>query len=130
MSWLTRLLTRRPVVPAQHAWAVHAYRARAQVPPESAIARLRRAGGYAPRIPTSTPPTPGSTRIAGRISAPAHAGHTIFLGLFPQPTPEGAPIRCAVMPEPGTFRFDGVPDGTWYLLCHATAGDKTTTHAS
>ena len=84
---------------------------------------FRRAGGYAPRIPTSAPPVPGGTRLAGRVSAPAHAGHTIFLGLFPQPIPEGAPIRCAVLHEPGTFRFDEVPDGTWYLLCHATTGD-------
>ncbi|RSM47482.1 AraC family transcriptional regulator [Actinoplanes sp. ATCC 53533] len=85
---------------------------------------FRRTGGYAPRIPTSAPPTPGRTRIAGGISAPAISDrHTIFLGLFPQPIPEGAPIRCAVLPEPGTFRFDDVPDGTWYLLCHAMAGD-------
>lgn len=41
MSWLTRLLPRRPVVPAQHAWAVHAYRVRPPVPADSDITRLR-----------------------------------------------------------------------------------------
>jgi AraC family transcriptional regulator len=85
---------------------------------------FRRTGGFARHIATSAPPTPGRTRIAGRVSTPAtSARHTIFLGLFPQPIPEGAPIRCTVLEEPGTFHFDGVPGGTWYLLCHGMTGD-------
>lgn len=85
---------------------------------------FRRAGGYVPEIPTSDPPAPGRTTIRGRVSLPsADHGHTIFLGLFPQRIPEGAPIRCTVLGRPGTFHFDGVPDGEWYLLCHSVAGD-------
>ena len=84
---------------------------------------FRRMGGYAPQIPVASSAEPGHATIQGRVSLPAGvSGHTLFLGLFPQRIPEGMPVGCAVMQEPGTFRFEKVPDGEWYLLCHSVTG--------
>jgi AraC-like DNA-binding protein len=85
----------------------------------------RRMGGFTAHIPTSTPPASGLTTIEGTVSGPVTATdrRTIFLGLFPDRIPEGPPLRCAILQEPGPFRFPAVPDGEWYLLCHSVGDD-------
>ncbi len=39
----------------------------------------------------------------------------IFVGLFGTRIPEGRPVRCAQLDQPGPYRFEGVPSGRWYL---------------
>jgi AraC family transcriptional regulator len=39
----------------------------------------------------------------------------IFVGMFPKVMPDGSPVRCTVMGGPGTYRFDDVPLGRWYV---------------
>jgi AraC-like DNA-binding protein len=39
----------------------------------------------------------------------------IFVGMFPKFMPEGSPVRCTVLDAPGTYRFDDVPHGRWYV---------------
>lgn len=85
----------------------------------------RRMGGYTRHIPTQQLPTSGHGTIEGRVMAP-HGGPApglIFIGLFQHRIPEGPPVRCAVLDEPGHFRFTDVPDGSWYLLCHSVSGE-------
>jgi AraC family transcriptional regulator len=79
------------------------------------------------------------TEPAGRPGRPA-GGHLtcnigmeepddealIFVGLFRDRIPEGRPVRCTVLTEPGRIRFDGVPFGTWHLLAQAAAPPRTT----
>ena len=57
-----------------------------------------------------------SGRVSGTVTAPADFRGTIFAGLFREPIPQRRPVSCAVLNAPGTFRIDGVPDGTYYLF--------------
>nr|WP_026185117.1 AraC family transcriptional regulator [Salinispora pacifica] len=84
----------------------------------------RRMGGYTRRIPTLQTST-GYGTVRGRITAGSQGTSPglIFMGLFQHRIPEGAPTRCAIRDEPGPFRFTDVPDGSWYLLCHAVSGE-------
>lgn len=43
----------------------------------------------------------------------------IFLGLFPDPIPQGKPVRCTVLRGVGSFALERVPPGTWHLLAHS-----------
>ncbi|MEH1101381.1 AraC family transcriptional regulator [Micromonospora sp. CPCC 205561] len=85
----------------------------------------RRMGGFAPRIPIQRPTGLTQGVVAGRVTAPEDGPGPglIFMGLFQHRIPEGPPVRCAVLDEPGTYRFTDVPDGTWHLLCHSVSGD-------
>lgn len=84
----------------------------------------RRMGGYTGRIPTQQIST-GYATVSGRVTADSHGSPPglIFMGLFQHRIPEGLPIRCAILDTPRHFRFTNVPDGTWYLLCHAMSGE-------
>ena len=48
--------------------------------------------------------------LHGRVIAPADFSGLIFVGLFDSPIPEGRPVKCAVLTEPGRFVMHGVPD--------------------
>lgn len=89
----------------------------------------RRGGRW--RVARVTEPGGPSMSIRGRIRAAVadDCGQT-FVGLFPDPVPQGAPVRSTVLPCPGDYRLDDVPEGTWYLLAQgvllnraATGGD-------
>ncbi len=43
----------------------------------------------------------------------------IFVGLFPQPLPQGRPIACTVVTSQGPFSITPIPDGRYYLLAAA-----------
>lgn len=43
----------------------------------------------------------------------------IFAGLFRDRIPEGRPVSCAVLHEPGPYLLEKVPPGMWYLLVHS-----------
>ncbi|GAA2359892.1 AraC family transcriptional regulator [Catellatospora methionotrophica] len=43
----------------------------------------------------------------------------IFCGLFRDRIPEGRPISCTVLHEPGPYLLEKVPPGMWYLLVHS-----------
>ncbi|OKI62375.1 hypothetical protein A6A27_05160 [Micromonospora sp. CB01531] len=79
----------------------------------------RRLGGFAPAVCTRPRPARANT-ITGTVSG-VHRG-LIFMGVFPNRIPEGPPMNCAVLDEPGTFHFSGIPDGTWYILCQSVSG--------
>jgi AraC family transcriptional regulator len=87
----------------------------------------RRLAGYAHSIQTqahhSDPAVPKS-RVYGQIW-PSHGQPRglVFVGLFPERIPEGRPVRCATLPGPGSYQFDDVPPGTWYLLAQSVSGD-------
>ncbi|RSM55235.1 AraC family transcriptional regulator [Amycolatopsis sp. WAC 01376] len=44
-----------------------------------------------------------------------------FVGLFRDPIPQGNPVSCSVLSEPGDFVLENVPEGTWYLLAQSVA---------
>lgn len=63
-----------------------------------------------------------STTLHGEVMPPAEGdAATVFVGLFHDPIPQGAPIRCAVLDQPGPYRLINVPQGTWYVLAHSTS---------
>ncbi|MER7007246.1 helix-turn-helix domain-containing protein [Dactylosporangium sp. NPDC000555] len=87
----------------------------------------RRTAGYAFDIPTANrgrPPRPSSASVYGEIrhAAPNSTG-VVFIGLFPDRIPEGAPVRCSVLPGRGTFSFEMVPTGSWYVLAQSVGHD-------
>lgn len=87
----------------------------------------RRSGGYRTHIPTDPRRNNWGTRsvtIRGKVIPPSEgSAGKVFLGLFSEPIPRGAPIRCAVLDEPDAYQLDNVPQGTWYVLVHSTAVD-------
>lgn len=87
----------------------------------------RRLAGYAPHITVDRSGRlgqPSTARVTGRIGAcdGVETG-MVFVGMFPDRIPEGRPVRCAVLHGPGTFEFDAVPTGSWYILAQSVTGD-------
>jgi AraC family transcriptional regulator len=84
----------------------------------------RKLGGFTSLIATQHTGQFGNT-VTGTACKPPRSNGTgpIFLGLFPNRIPEGRPVRCAVLEDEETFRFTGVPDGSWWLLCQSISGD-------
>ncbi|AGL16725.1 helix-turn-helix domain-containing protein [Actinoplanes sp. N902-109] len=77
----------------------------------------RRMRGFDGVIPRDT----GRDRATGSVQGRIRAAGTdplglVFLGLFPDPLPEGLPAQCTILNGTGTFRLDDVPEGTWYLM--------------
>jgi len=69
--------------------------------------------------PTTSSDMPWKHALLGRISAPATFRGTIYVGLFPGPIPQGAPVRCTKLSSPGWYRLNDVPDGVYYLRAAA-----------
>jgi AraC family transcriptional regulator len=64
--------------------------------------------------------------IGGKVTAPPEFGRgLIFVGLFDSPAPQGYPVRCSVLEEPGPFSLTDVDDGTYYLLAAAFGDDAS-----
>ncbi|MBB5896294.1 AraC family transcriptional regulator [Kutzneria kofuensis] len=79
----------------------------------------RQAGGFTTMV--STEPRarrrPGSALVHGRLrSTEADETGVIFVGLFPEPVPQGQPVCGTIMAEPDHFLLTDVPSGTWYLV--------------
>lgn len=73
-------------------------------------------------------PDQGATgRLWGRVCAPpsVDCGQT-FVGVFPDPVPHGAPLRSKMLARPGSFLFEDIPAGSWYLLVHGVVLDRPT----
>jgi AraC-like DNA-binding protein len=67
---------------------------------------------------------PPTATVEGTISTPSGDRRgLVFVGLFPNRVPEGRPVRCTVLHRPGGYRFENVPQGTWYLLAQSVAAD-------
>jgi AraC family transcriptional regulator len=66
--------------------------------------------GYADRT------APGTVR--GQVTVPGTNG-PVFVGVFPGRITEGRPVRCALLPGPGTYTLRAVPAGTWHVVAHA-----------
>lgn len=82
----------------------------------------RELNGFTPRVVTDPAHRRGhpSATVHGEVIATTlEETGPVFLGLFPEPIPQGAPVRCAVLDAPGKFELDGVPQGTWYLLAQS-----------
>jgi AraC family transcriptional regulator len=88
---------------------------------------FRKLGGFANEFPPDNsrsqayPSSAASVRGNVLPHWPEHRG-AIFIGLFPDRIPEGRPVRCAVLPGPGAFQLENVPEGDWYLLAHCATG--------
>jgi AraC family transcriptional regulator len=85
----------------------------------------RRHAGYAIDINPDTESRPSRVsngRLNCNIDVEGPDDHMIiFMGVFPDRIPEGRPVRCAVLREPGSVRFDGLPLGQWYVLAQAVS---------
>lgn len=69
-----------------------------------------------------------SSTLTGKIIAPSgEPGEHIFAGVFPDPIIEGKPIKYEIFDNLSmTFKLDGIPAGTWYLLSYSfTEGDNS-----
>jgi AraC-like DNA-binding protein len=83
----------------------------------------RQLGGATSRIsagedPASEGKSPAT--VHGDVHAPqTEHGRAVFVGLFPQPFPQGRPVSCAVLDRPGPYTLENVPPGTWYVLAYS-----------
>jgi hypothetical protein len=48
----------------------------------------------------------------------------VFAGLFPDRMPQGRPVRRTILERPGPYRFERVPQGSWYLPAHSVLADR------
>jgi AraC-like DNA-binding protein len=71
------------------------------------------------RCLTMSPGLPRRNALLGRISAPTTFRGTIYVGLFPGPIPQGAPVRCTRLNSPGLYLLNGLADGVYYLRAAA-----------
>lgn len=91
----------------------------------------RRAALYEPSPGKPATGEPGSMAylprkriLTGLINTPGPFRGTIYVGLFPGPIPQGAPLRCTRLSAPGRYTLVDLPDGTYYL--RAAAFPETT----
>lgn len=54
--------------------------------------------------------------LSGQVTAPNTFDGLIFIGLFPTPIPQGSPVACTTMKQPGPYHISQVPDGRFYLF--------------
>jgi AraC family transcriptional regulator len=88
------------------------------VPP----AVYRRCGGDVSQFLRTGPLNPAEPyAITGRIEEPADGatGGPVLVGAFPDPIPEGRPVRCEAIGPPGDWALRHVPTGCWHVLAVA-----------
>jgi AraC family transcriptional regulator len=85
----------------------------------------RRRGGHTDRIRLSEPrgAASGVATVSGVIEGHDERHGLVFAGLFPECVPEGRPVCCTILDGPGSYRFDNVPTGRWYLLAQSAVED-------
>jgi AraC family transcriptional regulator len=54
--------------------------------------------------------------ISGTIHTTVPFKGLIFVGLFPDPLPQGQPVECTILAAPGRYAIPPVPDGRYYLF--------------
>ena len=54
--------------------------------------------------------------LRGCIRSSSDNGGFVFVGLFPTPVAQGAPVSCSIQESLGPFHLRGIPEGTYYLL--------------
>ena len=69
--------------------------------------------------PTTSSGFPLKHALLGQISAPATFRGTIYVGLFPSPILQGAPVQCTSLSSPGWYLLQDVPDGVYHLRAAA-----------
>ena len=74
---------------------------------------------HAERYPTTPLRIQLKHALLGRISAPATFRGTIYVGLFPSPILQGAPVRCTTLSSPDWYLLQDVPDGVYHLRAAA-----------
>ncbi len=57
--------------------------------------------------------------VSGVVRAPDVTRGLIFIGLFPTPIPQSAPIGSALLDGPGAYHIPWVPDGRYYAMAAA-----------
>jgi len=57
-----------------------------------------------------------SATVTGRIEVPQGFSGAIFIGLFSKPIPEGAPVACATLLQPGQFEIPMLKKGHYYVF--------------
>lgn len=55
-------------------------------------------------------------KVVGQVRGPASFSGPIFIGLFPTPIPEGKPVACATILQPGKYSISEVPEGQYYVM--------------
>nr|AFV52137.1 AraC-like transcriptional regulator [Streptoalloteichus sp. ATCC 53650] len=76
--------------------------------------------------PLLSPSAAPATTLRGRIGRPREGDvGLVFVGLFPGRLPHGRPVRCTVLPGPGSYVLNDVVPGTWYLLTHSVSADRS-----
>lgn len=58
----------------------------------------------------------GDPAVRGSVRAPESFDGPIFVGLFPEPIPEGRPLACTVLAGPGSYSLRPPRPGRYYLL--------------
>lgn len=86
---------------------------------------FRRRAGYAAAIQAAADSASrwSNARLTCRLRVPDADQAVIFVGMFAHRIPEGQPVRCAVLDQPGRVVFTSVPLGTWYLLAQSVSLD-------
>ena len=75
-------------------------------------------------LPPMMAPSGGSQQgVSGVIGAPAQFSGPLFIGLFPDPMPQGRPVGCVAVPGPGPYTMAGVPDASYYVCAAAIEPD-------
>jgi hypothetical protein len=92
------------------------------VPPTT----YRQLGGFRPwadeegAAAKATTATGGRSTIRGNVSFQETVGERpVFIGLFPEPIPQGRPVRSTVVHRPGQYTLEDVPEGDWYVIACA-----------
>jgi AraC-like DNA-binding protein len=62
---------------------------------------------------------PAAASITGTIEVTQPFHGLIYVGAFASPLPQGRPLACALLTEPGRFQMCSVPDGKYYLFAAA-----------
>ncbi|WP_220201992.1 helix-turn-helix domain-containing protein [Reticulibacter mediterranei] len=57
--------------------------------------------------------------IEGKISVSQPFEGLIFIGVFTDPIPQGPPVSCTVLTEPGDYYLTSIPEGKYYLFAAA-----------
>ena len=68
-------------------------------------------------IPVRAPVT-GAT-VRGTVDLPGDPARLTFVGVFPEPCPQGVPRACAVLAGAGDYRIAGVPPGRHHVAAAA-----------
>jgi AraC-like DNA-binding protein len=54
--------------------------------------------------------------VTGRIQAPMSFSGPIFVGLFSTPIPEGAPVACSTLLQPGEYVLSAAKKGSYHIF--------------